>query len=169
MSRYLNQGALEKVFLESFHAYSDAIFRFCLMKVSQRELAEDFTQEVFMRYWQALRDEKAMTNTRSFLYTIANNMAKDWYKKRKPESLDARMEGGFEPEDRAHVIEIDAEYNEALSIIEDMEDGDKEVLLLRYVEGFEPKEIAHMLDVSANVVSVRLTRAMSRLQEKLRI
>lgn len=165
----MNQEALEKIFLQSFDAYGDAIFRFCLVKVSNRELAEDFTQEVFMRYWQALRDGKVMTNTRSFLYTIANNLAKDWYKKRKSESLDARMDGGFELADPGPSPHIDAEYREALLKITDMDDEDREILMLRHVEGWEPKDIAEMLNVSANVVSVRLNRAMSRLQEKLQI
>jgi len=79
----MNQSTLENVFVESFSEYGDAIFRFCMVKVSNVELAEDMTQEVFVKYWQYLRDGKEMTNTRSFLYTIANNMAKDWYKKKR--------------------------------------------------------------------------------------
>jgi RNA polymerase sigma-70 factor (ECF subfamily) len=165
----MKQRDLEKEFLEAFRSYSDAIFRFCMVKVSNVELAEDFTQEVFMRYWQALRSGKEMTNTRSFLYTIANNLAKDWYKRKKADSLDAKMESGYEPRGSVSGAETDASYAEVLSVIEDMEDGDREVLLLRHVEGFDPKEIAGMLDESANTISVRLNRAMKRLQEKLHI
>ncbi len=86
----MDQDNQEKIFIESFSEYGDAIFRFCMMKVSNVELAEDMTQEVFTRYWQYVRDGKTMTNTRSFLYTIANNMAKDWYKKKKSYSLDEK-------------------------------------------------------------------------------
>jgi RNA polymerase sigma-70 factor (ECF subfamily) len=63
-----------------------------MVKVSNVELAEDMTQEVFTKYWQYLRDGREMTNTRSFLYTIANNMAKDWYKKKKADSLERHTE-----------------------------------------------------------------------------
>jgi RNA polymerase sigma-70 factor (ECF subfamily) len=163
----MNQSTLEKIFIESFSSYGDAIFRFCMVKVSNVQLAEDMTQEVFTRYWQYLRDGKEMTNTRSFLYTIANNMAKDWYKKKKSDSLDEQMESGHVPKDTSANPEVRAEYQEVISVIEDMEQKDKEVLLLKYVEGLRPKEIAEVLEETANTVSVRLNRATKRLQQKL--
>ncbi len=163
----MQQSTLEKVFIKSFSEYGDAIFRFCVVKVSNAELAEDMTQEVFARYWQYLRDGKDMTNTRSFLYTIANNMAKDWYKKKKADSLDEKMESGNVPKDPTASPEIVAEYQAVLTVIEDMEEKDKEVLLLKHVEGLPPKEIAEVLEETANTVSVRLNRATKRLQEKL--
>lgn len=165
----MNQTDLETNFMASFSEYGDAIFRFCLVKVSNKELAEDMTQEVFMRYWQYLKDGKEMTNTRSFLYTIANNMAKDWYKKKKEVSLDDRLEVGLNPEDKSANPETVASYQEVLSVIEDMEAGDKKVLILTHVEGLPPKEIAKILGESANVVSVRLNRATKRLKQKLKV
>ena len=153
--------------MESFSDYGDAIFRFCMVKVSNVELAEDMTQEVFMRYWQYLRDGKEMTNTRSLLYTIANNMAKDWYKRKKATSLDDELESGNEPQDTDVGPETSAAYAEVLRAIEDLEPGDKEVLLLTHVEGLPPKEIAEVLGESANVISVRINRATKRLKQKL--
>ena len=165
----MNQSTQEKVFIESFSEYGDAIFRFCMVKVSNVELAEDMTQEVFTGYWQCLRDGKEMTNTRSFLYTIANNMAKDWYKKKTADSLDTQMESGNVPRDNSASPEETASYQEVLDTIEDMEQKDKEVLLLKHVEGLEPKDIAEVLEETANNISVRLNRATKRLQQKLHI
>jgi RNA polymerase sigma-70 factor (ECF subfamily) len=167
ISRYMNQEEMEKMFNESFAEYGDAIFRFCIVKVSNVELAEDMTQEVFTRYWQYLRDGKEMTNTRSFLYTIANNLAKDWYKKKKALSLDERIETKGEPRGGEASPQVMAEYQELITAIEDMEDKDKEVLLLKYVEGLDPKDIAVILEESANTISVRINRATKRLQQKL--
>jgi RNA polymerase sigma factor (sigma-70 family) len=164
----MNQSNLETIFADTFDTYSDAIFRFCLVKVSSVELAEDMTQEVFMRYWQYLRAEKEMTNTRSFLYTIANNLAKDWYKKKKPVSLDDRLEAGNHPPDgRSLSPEANALYLEVLSMMEDMDQSDKEVLFFRHVEGLDPKQIAELLGETANTISVRLNRATKRLKERL--
>lgn len=166
----MEQAELEKIFQESFKSYADAIFRFCLVKVSNVDLAEDFTQETFMRYWQSLRAGKEMSNTRSLLYTIANNLAKDWYKKKKADSLDNKMEQGFEATDSKTVdAEGQSEYLLVLSHIKDMEAGDAEVLLLKYVEGLDPKDIAEITGETANVISVRLNRAMAKLQQKLHI
>ncbi len=165
----MNQDTQEKAFVESFSEYGDAIFRFCLVKVSNVELAEDMTQEVFTRYWQYLREGKEMTNTRSFLYTIANNMAKDWYKKKKTVSLDEKISAGQIPKDLAINPEDMASYQEVLDNIDDMEEKDKAVLILKYLEGLEPKDMAEVLEETANTISVRLNRATKRLQQKLHL
>ena len=165
----MDQDIQEKMFIESFSEYGDAIFRFCLVKVSNVELAEDMTQEVFTRYWQYVRDGKTMTNTRSFLYTIANNMAKDWYKKKKTYSLDEKMESGFILKDALADPETLAEYKEVLDTIKDLEEKDREVLILKHIEGLDPKDIALILNETANAISVRLNRATKRLQQKLGI
>lgn len=169
INRFMNQSDTEQQFIETFSLYGDAIFRFCIVKVTNVELAEDMTQEVFTRYWQYLRDGKEISNARSLLYTIANNMAKDWYKKKKAVSLDDQMDNGDLPVEHSASPEIMASYQEVINTMEGMEDGDKEVLLLNYVEGLPPKEIAIILNETANVVSVRLNRATKRLQQKLHI
>lgn len=163
----MEQETTKAEFMEAFTEFGDAIFRFCLVKVSNQELAEDMTQEVFMRYWQYLRDGKEMQNTRAFLYTIANNMAKDWYKKKKSVSLDDQLDNAPEPAGNDLDPEIAAQYREVLSAIDDLEENDRAVLILRYVEGLPPKEIAVILEESANVVSVRINRAEKRLRDKI--
>lgn len=166
----MDQSSRKEAFLQSFDTYSDAIFRFCLLKTSQKELAEDMTQEVFMRYWQGLQTGKVMTNTRSYLYTIAQNMVIDWYRKKKADSLDVLEEKGFQTADtRLLKAEDEAEYGEILAVIGALEDKDKEVLLLRYVEGLDPKDIAQITGETANVVSVRINRAIEKVQKKLNI
>lgn len=163
------QYQLEESFKASFTEYGDAIFRFCLMKVSDVARAEDMTQEVFMRYWQSLRTGKEMTNTRSFLYTIANNLAKDWYKRKKAESLDARMEQGYDPATREPSPELMASYREVIEGTAHLSEEDREVLLFTYVEGLNPKDIASIMGGTPNTISVRLNRAMKRLQKLLHV
>lgn len=166
----MNQDSLKKVFIESFDAYADAIFRFCLVKTSNKEFAEDLTQETFMRYWKQLGKGTEMTNTRSFLYTTANHLVIDWYRKKKSDSLDARIESGLEPPDTQLLpLEIEAEHALILDAMQKLDEDDRNVLLLRYVEGIGPQEIAEILGDEPNRVSVRLTRATKRLQELLHI
>lgn len=165
----MNQEHQEKIFIENFTEYGDAIFRFCMVKVSNVELAEDMTQEVFSRYWQYLRDGKDIQNPRALMYTIANNMAKDWYKKKKAVSLDDQLDAGHIPQDNNSGPETMASYQEVRDAIDDMEEKDKDVLVLKYVEGLDPKDIAVILNETANVISVRLNRATKRLQQKLHI
>ncbi len=165
----MKQKDLEIVFMEAFDSYSDAIFRFCVVKVSDTERAEDMTQEVFMRYWKSLQEGKDITNPRAFLYTIASNLAKDWYKRKKSESLDVHIDNGFAPEGKDLGPDTLAEYQEALEAMADLEERDREVLYLRFVEGLEPKHIADILGETANAVSVRLNRAMTKLRTNMNV
>ena len=166
----MQQSSLKEDFLTSFDSYSDAIYRFCLVKTSNKEVSEDLVQETFMRYWQSLSAGKEMRNTRSLLYTIANNLIIDWYRKKKALSLDALHEDGYEPsEERSLSSESEAELNGILEVIEDLEEKDKEVLLMRYVEGLDPKDIAEIQGESTNVISIRIHRATQKVQKKLHI
>ena len=160
---------LESVFMEAFDAYSNAIFRFCVVKVSDIERAEDMTQEVFMRFFKSLQEGKEITNSRAFLYTIASNLAKDWYKRKKSESLDMHLDNGLAPVSRDLGPDTIAQYQEALAAMADLEERDREVLYLRFVEGLEPKHIAEVLGETANNISVRLNRAMVKLREKMNV
>jgi RNA polymerase sigma-70 factor (ECF subfamily) len=162
----MQHDTLQTQFLSAYDAYNNAIFRFCLLKVSSREIAQDLTQEVFMRYWQSLRKGEDFKNERAFLYTIARHLVIDWYRKKKESSLDALTEAGAEFKgDGPNTITDSAEAREVLEVIQKLDDDSREILLLRFVEGFSPKEIADQLKESANVVSVRIHRALKKVQE----
>jgi RNA polymerase sigma-70 factor (ECF subfamily) len=166
----MQHETLQNQFLSAFDAYNDAIFRFCALKVSTREIAQDITQEVFMRYWQTLRKGEVLQNERAFLYTIARRLVIDWYRKKKDSSLDVLTEAGIDfVGDNSKSITDQAEVKEVLAVIQQLEEGDREVLLLRFVEGFSPKEIAEVLEESANVVSVRIHRALKKVQELIHV
>lgn len=165
----MNQNTQVTVFDEVFATYGDAIFRFCIVKVSNVELAEDMTQEVFMRYWSYLRADKEIQNPRALLYTIANNLAKDWYKKKKADSLDDQIALGYDPIEKSPGPELAAEHQEIIMALQHLEEQDRELMVMRYVDGLEPRDIAAILSESANVVSVRLNRATKRLQTILHI
>ena len=162
----MEQKEFEQIFQETFHQYSDAIFRFCIVKVSNQPLAEDMTQEVFMRYWQYVREGKEISNARSLLYTIANNLAKDWYKRKK--SVPLEEDNGHEGVLVSHESspETMAVYQELLRVIDDLDEMDRELIMLRHVEGLDPKDIAELYKESPNVISVRLNRAVKKLKQQ---
>src|SRR5690606_17859540 len=96
-------------------------------------------------FWQSLAAGKDMPHTRAFLYKIAGNLIIDWYRKKKSGSLDKLQEAGFEPEDGTLLpADREAEIREVRAAVESLEEKDREVVLLRYVEGLEPREIAEI-------------------------
>ncbi len=162
----MDQEQAKTYFLSIYDKHADEIFRFCVMKVSNKEKAEDLTQEAFMRYWQNLRKGEPIRNDRAFLYTLARNLIIDWYRKKKESSLDVIQEAGidFAGEGREDVEQA-AQMNEVLAIINQLDEASRDVILLRYVEGWTPQQIAELNGESANAVSVRLNRAIKKVQE----
>jgi len=166
--------ALKRKFTEIYNQESDAIFRFCLIRVSDREKALDLTQETFTKLWNHMIAKKEITNQKAFLFTIARNQIIDWYKKTKSISLESLgdEEGNpLEVEDEKSFkrIELNADINRALLLIESLSPQYREVVYLRFVEGFTPKEIAEVLGLSSNAVSIRLTRGVEALRKLLGI
>ncbi len=158
----------KELFLETYDAHADAIFRFCLLKVSSRERAQDITQETFMRYWQTLRSGERIQNHRAYLYTVSRNLITDWYRRKKESSLDEITDTGVEFAGTADTdITTQAEYSEILGVMQELDDDTREILTLRFVEGLTPQDIAKTLKLSANVVSVRIHRGLKKIQDRI--
>ena len=160
-----------QLFTEIYEAESDAIFRFCLVKVSDREQALDLTQETFTRLWQTLTKGTSMTNTRAFLFTIAHHLVIDWYRKKKAVSLDEEQGADgetVEPADETTLVinlESGAEGRYLIGKINEINPSYREAVYLRYVEGLSPPDIGKILHISANAASVRINRGLEELRK----
>jgi RNA polymerase sigma-70 factor, ECF subfamily len=166
----MDQDETKEHFLEVYDQYANDIFRFAVLKVSSREVALDISQDVFMRYWQQLRLGTLIENDRALLYTIARNLVIDWYRKRKERSLDALAEDGYEfaSEDHRSTLEH-AEVREVLDTVRELDEPSREALTLRFVDGMSPKDIAALSGETANAVSVRINRALKKVQDRLHV
>lgn len=162
---------IEKIFNEAYEAYSDAIFRFCFFKISDKEKAFDLAQETFVRLWNYLRTgDKEVDNVRAFLYKIARNLIIDEYRKKSTFSLDALREGGFDVRMDGHKdIQLEVDAREVVDAMYLLDELYRDVALLRFVEGLQPKDIAESLSLTENVVSVRLNRAVKKLRIILKV
>ncbi len=166
----MDQDSLKAEFLESYEKYGDELYRFCFFKVSDSEHAEDFVQDTFTRFWQTLRKGDKVENPRALLFMIARNRVIDWYRKKKESSLDVLQEAGFDVlGNSARDVEQPAEMAEVLSAVYTLDEASREVILLRFVEGLTPQEIATMRGESANAVSVRLNRAIKKVQDHMHL
>ncbi len=167
-------GRIEKVFGEVYSRESDAIFRFCLLRTSDRDVALDFTQDTFMRFWNSLVLEKDIKNHRTFLFTIARNIVIDWYRKKKSYSLDAMLESevegraSFQPISTSDV-EMEVEAEMLIEKIRQLPEPYSNAVYLRCVEELKPREISEILGESANVISVRISRGLEQLRQLLHV
>jgi RNA polymerase sigma factor (sigma-70 family) len=156
---------LEADFLAAYREHADVLFRHCLLRVRDREIATDIVQETYSRTWLYLSQGKTIDHVRAFLYRVANNLIVDYSRKKRASSLDAMMEeDGFEPRDES--LKDPAEIpqaREAILLLHSLDEIYRTVITMRFIDEMPPKEIAHALGVSENVVSVRIHRGIARL------
>jgi RNA polymerase sigma-70 factor (ECF subfamily) len=154
-----------EAFSDAYDSYANEIFRHCYFRVSDRELAKNFLQETFIRTWKYLTEKNEIKNLRAFLYKVATNLMINDARKKKPISLEALQEQGFDPGGDDENIGRDwvAEAN-AMTALQAIEEPYRSALTLRYIEGFLPAEIAEITSVNANLVSVRINRGLKQLR-----
>ena len=73
----MKKTSMAEEFKEIYLQELNPIYRFCLMRTSDPEVAHDFAQDVFYRFWKAMNEGQIIKNPRSFLYTIARNIIID--------------------------------------------------------------------------------------------
>lgn len=79
--RKMRQGDEEAIDLFVRKYYPD-IFRYCRYHCFDTEYAEDLTQETFVRFFEKFAEYHHFGKAKNYLYTIAGNLCKDYYKKR---------------------------------------------------------------------------------------
>jgi len=152
--------------LEAYDAYSDAIFRYCFVRVRNREVALDLMQEAFIKTWEYLRTDHTVQNMRAFLYKVAGNLVIDYSRKKKESSLDTLMDRGFDvvTEDQSKIHDsLDVQY--ALAVVNQLDEKYRDVIVMRYVHELSIGEIAEIIQESENVVSVRLHRGLQQIRK----
>jgi len=163
------QTNLEKAFLGVYEAHADAIFRYCYFKLSDRELAQDAAQEVFLRYWRYISGGKQVAFPQAFLFTTAGNYVKDQYRKKKTVPMSAldspEDDQPFDVADESGDQTRDAEYKLALRSFAALPDDDRLLLQLRFVEDLGVKDIATLLVERENTIAVRISRALAQLRQ----
>ncbi|OHA85163.1 MAG: hypothetical protein A2408_03485 [Candidatus Yonathbacteria bacterium RIFOXYC1_FULL_52_10] len=151
-----------------FQGYADVVYRLCLYKTSNEDVAHDLTQETFLRLWKTLSSGKEVTKPKQYIYQIARNLIVDYYKSDKAISLDELQEEGFDPRSNESSAEIVSDASILRAAIEALDKEFRDVVYMRFVEGMKVTEIAEILDISENLASVRINRGKEKLQEKFK-
>ena len=144
--------------------YND-IFRYAFWLSKSRPLAEDLTQETFLRAWRALDSLENPDAAKAWLFTILRRENARLYEKQRPETddLDDFSLPDSDKLEPDQLLERDL-LHKAMS---ELEPEYRDPLLLQVIGGFSGEEIADMLDLNNNTVMTRLFRARNKLKAKL--
>ena len=176
------RDGVEAAYRELLRRYERPVFSLIYRMVRDRELAEDLTQETFVKVLNALDRYRPEFKFSSWIFKIANNAAIDHLRRKELDTLS--LEGGPDattPERvEATALQLGDHTESPLEELEARELGStiemaigrlrpeyRSCIILRHVEGRPYDEIAGILDLPLGTVKTYIHRARAELKECL--
>ena len=158
----------ERAFCIIVRTYEQPVFNYVLRLVGDRSLAEDLTQEVFLRVFQGLPGFTLRSRFTTWLFQVTKNRVLDELR-----ALERRPRAVVTLDDIAPLEVVDAPYERAEAIdavwraVENLTVDLKMALLLRDVVGLSYVEIADALEVTLATVKWRIYKAREEVAASL--
>jgi len=154
------------IFSDFFKSQAQALRNFLYFRFGDKDLADDLTQEAFIKLWQNCADVRY---PKSFIYTVAKNSALNHtaYKKvvfSYAENNPGKATDFQSPEYLMEEEEFKHKFDKAIA---GLTEAQRTALLLNRIEGKKYKEIAEMLGISVKAVEKRIHGALVALSEKI--
>lgn len=144
--------------------YQGDVFRFCLHLVSDRSLAEDVTQDTFIRAYRFLKRYRGDSRFSTWLFSIARNCAQDEFRRAERRARLVHKIETKRPSEDARDETSAPEVREALATLpRDL----LEPIVMIDVFGFSYREVAAITSTPEGTVKSRVHRGRERLLELL--
>lgn len=156
----------ENAFNVFVRKHYEEILKYCSYHCLDALYAEDLTQETFLHFFEKLSNYRYMGKTRNYLYTIAGNLCRDYYKKTRESLLEEQsreFQNGLQQSETGDIlnkITIEAALN---NLPEEL----REVIVLYYFQELKLVEISETLQISLPLVKYRIKQAKIRLEKLL--
>jgi RNA polymerase sigma-70 factor (ECF subfamily) len=149
--------------------YRDKVFRLTFSMLRDRAMAEDTTQDVFLRIWRALPGFAGQSQLSTWIYAIAKNGSLSELRKRRPTvSLDQNDDDdGYNPAVAA-LAAPEADDSATVSVgqmLDQLPERYRQAVVLFYMEDKSYEQTAASLGLPLGTVKALLHRARKRLIE----
>ena len=144
----------------------DKLLRYCYMKLRDRALAEDLTQETFIKFFES-KDYHSIGKEMAYLYTIARNLCIDYFRKQKEElieDLPAKIQEMPESRDKVESIVDQLSIEQAL---DSLTADEREAVVLRFSGELSVEDIAKTMGISRFAVRRRISSALEKLRKEM--
>ena len=153
---------------ELIEVYYPEILKYCIWHAPNRTLAEDATQETFLKLIRYMNKYVHKGNFRAFLYKIAANTCIDIWRKQEtikefPEGMkleQIQMEISYEEYGFTKVQEL-LDLQRMICILPNEQ---REIIILRFVHNLTIREIADVTGISFRTVQSRIRLALKKLK-----
>lgn len=159
---------LKKIFTKIYDENVEKIYRFIFLKVDSKETAQDLTSKTFLKTWEAFK-EKKIENPRAFLYQVARNVIKDYYREKEKASIISLEEISLSDsfQEFQEKVNLNSEIERMKKALKELDEDYQNVLIWYYLDEIPIKEIAKMLNKTEGNIRVLIHRALNALREKL--
>ncbi|MFC1982065.1 RNA polymerase sigma factor [Chloroflexota bacterium] len=148
-------------------AYVEKIYRYIFYHVMNKSMAEDITEDTFIKAWKAIGSCRGREKTfSSWLYRIAHNQMVDELRRNK--------RGLFVDIDTIEIIgsaerdlERRLEKQELLMVLDCLSPQQRQVITLKFIEDLKNDEISIITGKSQEAIRVLQMRALSKLRKEL--
>ena len=165
----------DSAFSELVKKYQKPVHALVWRKIGDFHIAEEITQDTFLKAYQRLGTLKQPQRFTGWLYVIAANNCKMWLRKKRlqTESLEAVDSAQLEKATYSqYVIEeneqitAEAQREVVKQLLAKLQESDRTVITLHYFSEMSAAEIGAFLGVSVNTIKSRLRRAQQRLKQE---
>jgi RNA polymerase sigma-70 factor (ECF subfamily) len=155
-------------FNEMVDQYGKKIYHMIYNLVSNKEDAEDLTQNVFTKIYEKLPSFKGESNIYSWIYRIAYNEAMDFHRsKRRKNILVEDYDAGIQHHSLSHFNEEEA-WIILNKMVATLPDRQAEVFLMRYMEDLSYEEMAHRTQISISALKTSYHLACKKIEQQIK-
>ena len=164
----------DTAFTELVKKYQKPVHALVWRKIGDFHIAEEITQDTFLKAYQNLSTLKEPQKFAGWLYVIAANYCKMWLRKKRlsTQSLEATNSAKLEEATYSgYVIEenertvAESQREVVKKLLAKLQESDRTVITLYYLGGMTYEEISEFLGVSVSAIKNRLYRARQRLKK----
>ena len=155
-----------------YEMYYERIFRFCVHRLFNKEIAEDVTSSVFLQVARGIRGFKGRSEQdfRNWLYAIAANQANAYIRKTsRRKKLLAEAAGSISRPATTGSADMSPEpdWSRLYAAILKLKPKHQTIVTLRFFENFSYVQIAQILDTNEATIRVTLHRILNKLRNQL--
>ncbi len=155
-------------FVQLYRSHYDAVFRYCVHRLFERQAAEDVTSEIFLNVVESIHNFKGTEKQfRNWLYRIATNAVNNHLRKSARRN---RLLKGAREQATSQAADC-GESAEKLILLKEavfaLRPRYQTIITLRFFENLKLTEIAEVLGSSPGTIRSQLARALAKLRKVL--
>lgn len=186
LTAYSDEDLMEFVQMGNDLAFTELVFRYnnrlqnFLFRYTQNHKdSEDLVQETFLRVHKSRHSYERIAKFSTWMYTIAINLAKSLYKRKKRMQLISIHKNDSDPDSFDFLLEDasilqDEKLHQTLSLqklqeaVDSLQDEFKQVVILRDIEQMSYEEISEKIGVPMGTVKSRINRGRAQISKQIK-